>query len=120
MPAQTDVPFFSEGGIAVTKTRFMVTGQTFAMAGVTSVRAIEIRPKRSGPIILLIFGLLLAALLVGIPIVIAAIIWLCLQKPTFAVVLTTAGGEVTAHSTRDRGFIMRLVEALNQVIVARE
>jgi hypothetical protein len=114
-----DPGFFEDGGITVTKTRFVVEGQTFALAGITSVRGAEIAPSRAGPIALLIVGVLLLVVYVGILMVIGAVVWLFLQKPTFAVVLTAAGGEVKAYNSSDRRFIGRVIEALTQAIIAR-
>lgn len=40
------------------------------------------------------------------------------QKPVFAVVLRTAGGEITAYESYDSDCISQIVEALNRSIVA--
>ena len=118
---QTDAVFLDEGGITVTKTRFVAKGQTFALSGITSVRSVEIPPSRGPPIFMLVIGVLLLAgsPVIGIPAVIGAIVWLFVEKPTFSVVLTTAGREATAFTSPDSQFIARVVGALTQAIIAR-
>ena len=124
----TETTFFEGGNLTVTNARFIVGTQTFAMRGVTSVQGVEIPANytASGLLILLgacvaltaflnsaigfgIFGVLLSA----------GGIWAaCRQKPTYAVVLRTAGGEVTAYESKDRDYISQVIEALNQSIIS--
>ena len=118
---QDDEVFFSEVGILVSKTRFVVDSQTFALAGITSVRGVETPPRRNAPIILLLLGavFLAASVWFGLLVIAACIAWMCFQKSTFAVVLTTAGGEVKAYSSYDSAFISRAIQAVTEAIVAR-
>ena len=51
--------FLNEGGVTVTNTRFIVPAQTYAMSGITSVKSLRRDPKRMGPIILIVLGLLM-------------------------------------------------------------
>lgn len=113
--------FFNSGGITVSRTRFVVDSQTFALANISSVRGVEAPPSRKLPIAILIFGVLLSftTLWVGLPLSAISITWLILQKPTFSIVLTAAGGEVKAYSSKDRVFISQIIQALTEAIVAR-
>jgi len=101
----------------------MVPNQTYAMAGVTSVRSERIEPKRGWPIFLLVIGFLLLFISevrgVGVVLVLIAIAWLIVLKPTFAVALRSASGETRAIQSQDSAFISSVVEALNQAIVYR-
>ena len=119
--------FFQSGDIAVTNARFVVGAQTFAMRGITSVEGVETPASYTGPIILVLIGLIMAVNLfnggIGLGIfgvlVIAAAIGIAMRrKPTFAVVLRTAGGEVTAYQSMDRNYIAQIIEALNQAIIS--
>jgi hypothetical protein len=116
---QMDMLFLDEGGITVTKTRFVAGARTFAMAGITSVRGVRMPPSRGGPMVLLLFGVLLLIIYIGIPMIIGAIVWMVRQKPTFSVVLTTAGGEVAVYSSANWPFVARVLDALTQAIIAR-
>ena len=120
-PRQGDEVLFSESGILVSKTRFVVDSQTFALANISSVRGVETPPSRGAPILFIFVGLALlaASVLLGIIVIVGCITWLCLQKSTFSVVLTAAGGEVNAYSSGNRAFISRVIQAVTEAIVAR-
>ncbi len=113
--------FLSAGGITVSRTRFVVDSQTFALANISSVRGVETPPSRTAPAVLLLFGVLLlfASIWIGVLVIAACIAWMIFQKSTFSVVLTAAGGEVTAYSSDDRAFISRVIQALTDAIVSR-
>lgn len=120
-----------EGGITVTKTRFVAGAQIYALSGITSVRGVEIEPSRAGPITVVGSGLCLLGLAYAaetnivvfliVFLITAAIagFWWVKQKPSFAVVCTTAGGEVTALTSGDKLFVSRVIEAITQAIIAR-
>ena len=124
----TETTFFQSDDIVVTNARFIVGSQTFAMRGITSVQAIKIPPSDGGSTITVVFGLIVAVagfairlyllgflgvLLLGLG------VWLAMrQKPIYAVVLRTAGGEVTAYQSNDWNYISQIIEALNQSIVS--
>ena len=63
----------------------------------------------AGEISLGIFGLL----------ILAGGFWIFTRlKPTFAVVLRTAGGEVTAYQSKNSDHIAEIIDALNQAIIS--
>ena len=118
---QDDEVFFSEGGILVSKTRFVVDSQIFALAGITSVRGVETPPNRTFPIILLLLGAVsfVVSVWLAAALLILSIAWLLLQKAAFTIVLTTASGEVKVYKSNDSAFILRIVRAVTEAIVAR-
>ena len=119
--------YFKSGNIAVTNARFVVGSQTFAMRGITSVQGVETPVSYVIPVLISLLGLVLAVNLfrngssvgiVGI-LILAAGIWMAVrQKPTFAVVLRTAGGEVTAYKSRNRDHIAQIIRALNEAMIS--
>jgi hypothetical protein len=120
--------FFQSRGIAVTNARFIVGAQTFAMHGITSVQGVETPASYGWPALLTLVGLIIMALSlfggeIGVGVfgvlLFAAGIWLFTrQKPKFAVVLRTAGGEVTAYESRNRDHIAEIIRALNEAIIS--
>ena len=118
-----------EAGVTVTKTRFIIPSQTYAMAGVTSVRALYDDPSRKWPIIAILFGALIMlggfgsetpiGGLLGVAIIVGGVLWLRALKRTFYIVLHTAGDESRALESKDEAWIDRVVVALNEAIVAR-
>jgi hypothetical protein len=116
--------FFQYEDVTVTNARFMVASQTFAMNNITSVKASRQDPKRLWPIVLIVIGVLFAvagSANVGIGLVIGgvSVVWLLMQKTMYHVMLTTAGGETSALSSKQREYIEKVVQALNEAIVAR-
>lgn len=116
--------FLSENGITISNARFITPGQTYAMSGVTSVKSLRKNPSRKAPIILGIIGLIAmvagdTGIIVGVLLIAASIAWWVLNKATFTVVLSSASGEAQAYTSKDSQFITRVVNALNEAIVAR-
>jgi hypothetical protein len=122
-----ETTFFQSGDITVTNARFIVGAQTFAMRGVTSVQGVETPASYGGPIFIVIFGLVLALVgfsgsifiaVVGILLIAAGVAIAIRRKATFAVVLRTAGGEITAYQSLDRAYISKIIQALNDSIIS--
>jgi|GEM_PF-2750194 len=114
--------FFDDRGVKVTTTLFSLpNSKTFAMSGVTAVKALKQTPSKGAPIILLIIGLLIAigAPALGIGMVVVAVLWMMAQKPIFFVVLSTASGETQALQDPSEEWIDQVVAALNKCIVSR-
>lgn len=136
--AQGEDVFLNEGGITATKTRFMVRGQTYAIANATFVSGATIPVKRGGVVILILFGgllMLLGGLLLGgdsdtrpLAVVFLAlgltltgvgVFVLTSLKDSYAVILNTAGSEMRTCISEDSRFISRVVAALNEAVVSR-
>jgi hypothetical protein len=124
----TETTFFQSGNITVTNARFIVGAQTFAMRGITSVEGIETPASYTGVTLLIFFGVILAigGFFSSIGLAIFGVLlaagggWSCFRrKPTYAVVLRTAGGEVTAYQSKDRDCIFQIIQALNDSIISR-
>lgn len=119
-----DREFFSSDSVYVSLTRFVVFGQTYAMSGVTSVRATRIGPNRFLPIIVVLIGVFFLRsggnwIIFGLA-MIGAAIWLWkLQTPEYVVLLSSASGEMRALRSEDLEYITDVVQALNDCIVAR-
>ena len=158
--------FLQENGVTVSQVRFVTSGQTFAIQGITSVAHNVFRPSRkwatflivSGVILTLIsFGVFSASIEAGMAVLFIALLFAlgpgllrirALSKPDHQVVLnasTTAGTSrtigggmlggsfavgaavtgstsqnfVIALSSKDGEFISRVVDALNEALVAR-
>ncbi|MEO8143084.1 MAG: DUF6232 family protein [Betaproteobacteria bacterium] len=121
--------FFQEAEIIVTNARFVVGSQTFAMRNITSVRAEKVEEKFEYPGYLMLLGVVIALIgfasagipvgIIGIAMSAGGIYWAWNQDSAYAVVLTTSGGEVSAHQSNDRQLIAGIVKGLNDSIVAR-
>lgn len=146
-PVAGEEYFFQEGGVVVTRQRFILPHQTYAVSQITSVRAATEWPSITGAVIALILGIpaLLAGailalagmadksragqecglalgcapLLFGIPLTALGVFFIATRKPTYWVIITTSGGEARALGLRNLDFIQNVVEALNRAIIAR-
>ena len=112
---------FEHADVKVTNARFMTGGQTYAMSNVTSVKAFEQKPKRIGPILLILIGVavMFASFIAGLIIVIIAGLLLYYQKTMYHVMLSTSGEETSALKTDQKDYIQNVVAALNEAIVNR-
>ena len=124
----TETTFFQSGHVTVTNARFCVGAQTFAMRGITSVEGVETPPNYTGGVVMIVLGVIITAAgfysssigagVFGL-LVVAGGVWVVrLQKSTFAVVLRTSGGEVTAYQSQDRNHISQIIQALNDSIIS--
>lgn len=121
--------FYDDGFNKVTNARFITGGQTYALAGLTSVKMTEspfqykLHLYVVGAILILAGmgnfshsvsnGIVLLAM--GI-----AAIWLAYNaKSTYNIVTVSAGGEVKALSSKNIGVISGIVNAINDAIVHR-
>lgn len=114
--------FFEYEDVKVTNTRFISGAQTYAMSNVTSVKNRVDKPSRVLPVVVILFGL--AALIqesYGLGVVMCAVgaLWIYLQKTTYHVMLSTAGGETSALKTHQLQYVTKVVNALNDAIVYR-
>lgn len=129
----TEKTLFQRDGIVVTSTRVIVGPQTFAVQGITSVAKTRLPFRmRAGsvPVGLIIGGVFIALLGVSssttagtvlglLFLVIGILLVLPSLRPTFAVVLRTASGEVTACESTDKDLLSGVADAINQAIVLR-
>jgi hypothetical protein len=117
--------FFDQNGVSVSNARFIVSGQTYAMSSVTSVKQAVKEPSRGGPILLGIIGLLIClignvtAVVIGLLTLAVAIALGVMQKPEYIVVLSTSSGESQALKSQNKSYVESVVNALNQSIIHR-
>jgi hypothetical protein len=64
------------------------------------------------------FGVSLWFLIIGLPVLAIGILGCIVAKASYAVILTTSGGEVIAYSSMDANYISKIVNALNQSIIS--
>lgn len=118
--------FLNDRGVSVTNSRMIHEGQTYAMSGITSVKSFEKKPSRILPIILIIFGLMgmgagkeAAALIIGLLFIAGGIAAWILMKPDYSVLLKSSSGEAKAYTSKDKDFVLRIIDAVNEAIVHR-
>lgn len=119
--AMAETTIFEDEKTKVTTARFIVSGQTYAMKNIASVRAL----KTDGPRI----GWAVVAFIAAVVLLCAECWWsggfailLALGayglKFNYHVVLTTNSGETKALQSADAAYVDRVVEALNDAMSA--
>lgn len=113
--------FLDEGGVKVTNARFVTFGKTQALSGITSVSTLVRKPSRFWPIVLIIAGMftVTASPVLGFLMIALGILWLVMQKNVYIVQLESASGVSNALESKNEEFIFRVVDALNDAIIAR-
>lgn len=140
-PQQRPVPpvqpkeetIYSDNAVAVTNTRVIILGTTYALRNITSVRMTYTPPRVLGTILLLIFGLIIlltgvlsihtnapapiGVYLIGGAMVVGAILMMVTAKTSYHVNLSSAAGEVHALTSKKRAYIEQIVASINKAFV---
>lgn len=127
--------FLEKDGVKVTNTRFIVTGQTYAMASVNSVKVDvnNVSPSGAMPATISVFSIIWLLVLlssesiywgyfpVALSLVVAGIWWASSLKTKFEyiIILTTSSGETSALKSENESDIRVIEKALIEAIVSR-
>ncbi|QIY91829.1 DUF6232 family protein [Chryseobacterium gallinarum] len=115
--------FYKDSFVTVTQSRYVTQSKTYAMRNISSVHVFEIIKSKSKAIILLILGLLLLLskdlFWVGIILSILGAWWLFTLKNEYAVRISTNAGEANSIVSKNRDYIQKIVNALNDAIIHR-
>lgn len=118
-----ETTFYKDLNVTVTQSRYVTQSKTYAMRNISSVHVFEIIKSRKFPIILIILGILLLfsgdTRIVGIIFAIAGALFLFLIKNEYAVRISTNSGEANSILSKDKAYIQKIVNALNEAIIHR-
>ena len=125
--SQEQILYENTAGQLVSTTRAVLSGVTYPIASISSVRMTTIAGSCWGPVLLVLGVITLAiglsggsaggAVAGGIMLLIGIAILATPKERT--IVLVTTGGETMALKSTDHALIATIVEALNKAIVAR-
>jgi len=124
---------YSDNNVSVTTARIIITGTTYALRNITSVKMTMTPADQGCAIVLLIFGILVLLGAVGAfsaragsgmvtlffagGIIAGAILWLRSCKPSYHVAIASASGEAHAFTSKDKSYIEKIVASINDAIV---
>jgi hypothetical protein len=126
-----EIAVYQDDNIHVTNLRAMLQGKTYAMANVTSVSMFtQFGNKTPGVIVAVLGGLMLLGALpssemrgcfgiFGLLMLVIGIAIAAAANDVYWVRIGSASGETNALSSRDRDYIQRVVDAMNEAIVRR-
>jgi len=126
-----ETTYYQEGGITVTNARAVLGAKTYAMANITSVSMGEKPANRAPGIVVALIGLAIAGcsatagsdatggivfgiIVLGVGIAIAAAV-----KTQYVVKIGSASGESNALVAKDKEYIQKIVNAVNEAIIKR-
>jgi len=122
-PLQNEVTFYSDSNVTVTQSRYVSNTKTYAMRNISSVHIFEIIKSKTLPVIMVILGFLMLFSVgtrpVAIILLLIGILMLFLIKNEYSVRISTNSGEVNSLVSKDRAYIQKIVDALNNAIVHR-
>lgn len=119
--------FYSDRAVTVTNARFIVHGQTYALRNIASVQNLHKPAERGGPILCIIFGLLMCLALfsdspvigfIGVALVVGGYVVNHSRRDLFTVMLTTNAGQVRAVEDQRSDRVAAIVQGLNEAIVS--
>lgn len=123
LQSTNETTFYKDLNVTVTQSRYVTQSKTYAMRNISSVHVFEIIKSRKFPVILIILGILLLfsgdTRIFGIFLAIAGALILFLIKNEYAVRISTNSGEANSILSKDKAYIQKIVNALNQAIIHR-
>jgi hypothetical protein len=126
-----ETTIYEKDNIKITNLRAVFAEKTYSVSNITSVETKKINPSGCLPAGLICFGLVLfvygasdlkqniGSIVFGLLLFGLVFIIVKTTKPSYAVSLTTAAGEVKAYSSLDQATIKQIVEALNTAIIQK-
>jgi len=125
-----ETTYYSDEGVRITQTRFIVGGATYAKTSVASVTLIQVRTNRSYPWVLAIGATLLVSGYVlnipyvgdvfgfaGLVMIATGVIMAVSSGRWYEVVLGGSFGHVCALRTHDKSHCERILDAWNRSLV---
>lgn len=124
---------YSDGGILITTKRVVIGASTYPLRHITAVRMVSIHPRVIPPFLMLAGGLTLALMiflfndpekkapfppyLMPAGLIVGGLAWMFSLRTRYALVLSTASGEVHALTSRDYAYIAVVVKCINDALV---
>lgn len=121
--AKNEMLFYQDMNVTVTQSRYITNSRTYVMSNISSVHVFEIVKNRTLPIIMAFLGIMMLGSNnlkeIGAVIALIGIVCLLIIKNDFAVRISTNSGEANSIVSRDKIYIEKIVNALNEAIVHR-
>ncbi|MBL0741451.1 DUF6232 family protein [Chryseolinea lacunae] len=115
--------FFQDANVTITQSRFVTQAKTYAMNNISSVCLYRIKRSKGLQLFLLIAGLLLiigeSTRVAGIVMALVGLVLLFLLKDSYSVRINSNSGEADGYISKDRNYILQIVNAVNDAIVHR-
>ncbi|MBU8884153.1 hypothetical protein KSK37_13760 [Kaistella sp. DKR-2] len=123
METNNETIFYQDSSVTVTASRYVTQSKTYAMRNISSVHIFEIVKSKVKAIFTVLIGL--TALFskdlfyIGIILIPLGIWWFISIKNEYAVRISTNAGEANSIISKDKIYIQKIVNALNEAFIHR-
>ncbi|RWU04878.1 DUF6232 family protein [Pedobacter chitinilyticus] len=123
MQTQEETLFYKDHNVTVTQSRYVTNSKTYAMRNISSVHVFEIVKNHTLPVVLIIVGAIMlitdGGKVIGGIIALIGFLVIIFNKNQYAVRISTNSGEANSIVSRDKIYIQKIVDALNDAIIHR-
>lgn len=121
METQNETIFYQDNVVTITQSRYVTQSKTYAMRNISSVHIFEIVKSKIPAILMILIGIpfLFSKILIGIIIIALGIWWFIYIKNEYSVRISTNAGEANSIVSKDRNYVQKIVNALNEAIIYR-
>jgi Family of unknown function (DUF6232) len=122
---QSEKIFYQDQNVIVTNSRVVASGKTYAMSNISSVTNFRIvKNSTIGIVIIVVGGLSLFSgewqgWLFGIIVIILGAVIIRKKKDYFSVQISSNSGESKAIISKDKNYVQKIVDAVNEAIIYR-
>ena len=120
---QNETTFYQDSLVTVTQSRYITQSKTYAMRNISSVHVFEIEKSKAVPILMILLGLpfLLSrnVFWIGLILIGLGILLLFNIKNEYTVRISTNAGEADSTISKDKEYIQKIVNALNEAMIHR-
>lgn len=120
---QNETTFYQDSSVTVTQSRYITQSKTYAMRNISSVHIFEIEKSKVPPILFILLGIpfLFSGdfFWIGLILIILGLLMFFTIKNEYSVRISTNAGEANSIISKNKEYIKKIVNALNDAIVHR-
>lgn len=120
---QNETTFYQDSSVTVTQSRYITQSKTYAMRNISSVHIFEIEKSKAPPILFILLGIpfLFSGEIfwIGLILIILGLLIFFTIKNEYSVRISTNAGEANSIISKNKEYIKKIVNALNDAIIHR-
>ena len=119
---QQEKVFLKDNNVTVTQARYIANGKTYTMRNISSVSLFTLKSSYTLETILIVVGVILliaGTYIVGGILGAIGVTLMVIKKDEYAVRISTNSGETNSLTSKDKDYIQKIVDALNDAIIHR-
>ena len=120
---QQEKTFYKDNNVTVTQSRYIADSKTYAMRNISSVSIYTVEASYKLEIFLLLVGVIMligeSTRILGGLLAVVSVVLIVMKKSEYAVRISTNAGEANSLTSKDKEYIEKIVNALNDAIIHR-